>query len=146
MSLLTANTNVMKTYNLFISHSWAYSDAYIKLIKMLDTSPRFSYSNYSVSKDNPIHKKGTDKELLAAIKERMQFCDAVLILSGVYSSYSKWILKEINLANSGFTNPKPIIAVQPWGSERTSKVVKDNADKIVGWNSKPIVAAIREVD
>ena len=136
----------MKTYNLFISHSWAYGDAYDKLVKMLDKADRFSYRNYSVSKDNPIHKAGTDKELLEAIKERMQFCDVILIMAGVYSSYSKWINKEIQLANSGFTNPKPIIAIQPWDSEKTSKVVKDNADKIVGWNTSPIVSAIRELD
>jgi|SRR3989344_748183 len=136
----------MKTYNIFISHSWAYGDAYDRLIKMLKDEPRFSYSDYSVPKDNPIHRTGTDRELLAAIKERMQFCDAVIILAGVYASYSKWIDKEIQLAKNGFTNPKPIIAVQPWGSEKTSRVVKDNADRIVGWNASPIVSAIRELD
>lgn len=136
----------MKTYNLFISHSWAYGDAYDLLVKMLDKADRFSYSNYSVPKNSPIHNASTDKELLAAIKERMQFCDVVLIMSGVYSSYSKWISKEIQLANSGFTNPKPILAIEPWGSEKTSKVVKDSADKIAGWNTSSIVSAIRELD
>lgn len=136
----------MKTYNVFISHSWTYSDAYDKLIKMLDSDPRFSYRNYSVPKDSPIHNATNDRELLAAIKERMQFCDVIVILAGVYSTYSKWINKEIELANRGFSNPKPIIAIQPWGSERTSQTVKDNADKIVGWNSAPIIAAIRELD
>ena len=136
----------MKTYNIFISHSWAYGDAYDKLVKMLDGEPRFSYRNYSVPKDNPIHKAGTDKELLEAIKERMQFCDVIVILAGVYSSYSKWINKEIQLANNGFTNPKPILAIEPWASEKTSQIVKDNAHKIVGWNASPIVSAIRELD
>ena len=136
----------MKTYNIFISHSWAYGDAYEKLVKMLDSDSRFSYRNYSVPKDDPIHKAGTDRELLDAIKERMQFCDVIVILAGVYSTYSKWINKEIQLANSGFTNPKPILAVQPWGSEKTSTIVKDNADKIVGWNASPIISAIRELD
>ena len=31
----------MKTYNLFISHSWAYSDAYEKLVNLLDKRPYF---------------------------------------------------------------------------------------------------------
>ena len=136
----------MKTYNIFISHSWAYGDAYDKLVKMLDRDPRFSYRNYSVPKNNPIHNAGTDRELLAAIKERMQFCDVIVILAGVYSTYSKWINKEIQLANSGFTTPKPILAIQPWGSEKTSTLVRDNASKIVGWNSSPIISAIRELD
>jgi hypothetical protein len=32
----------LKTYNLFISHSWAYSDAYKKLCEMLDAANAFS--------------------------------------------------------------------------------------------------------
>lgn len=39
------------TYNLFISHSWAYSDAYKRLVALLDAKPYFSYRNYSVPKD-----------------------------------------------------------------------------------------------
>ena len=136
----------MKTYNIFISHSWTYGDAYDKLVKMLDNEPRFSYRNYSVPKDSPIHNAANERELLEAIKERMQFCDVIVILAGVYSSYSKWINKEIQLANKGFAKPKPIVAVQPWGAEKTSQIVKDNASKIVEWNASPIASAIRELD
>lgn len=136
----------MKTYNIFISHSWAYKNAYENLVKLLNADSRFSYRNYSVPKDNPIHNAGSDRELLAAIRERMQFCDVVVILAGVYATYSKWILKEIALAHKGFTNPKPIIAVEPWGSEKTSKVVKEYANRIVGWNSSPLISAIRELN
>jgi hypothetical protein len=39
---------------------------------------------------------------------------------------------------------KPIIAVEPWAAEKTSKLVKDNADAIVKWQSKSIVDAIRK--
>lgn len=41
-------------YNLFISHSWTYSDAYDRLVDLLDNASYFSYRNYSVPKDNPI--------------------------------------------------------------------------------------------
>lgn len=133
----------MKTHNIFISHSWAYGKNYDNLVAKLDKDNTFSFRNYSVPKDSPIHNAPTDKELLAAIKERMQFCDVVIILAGVYSSYSKWINKEIALANSGFTNPKPIVAIEPWGSEKTSKVVKDNADVVVPWHSGAIIRAVR---
>ena len=39
------------TYNLFISHSWAYSDAYEKLTELLDAKAYFSYNNHSVPKN-----------------------------------------------------------------------------------------------
>ena len=134
-----------KTYNLFISHSWTYSDAYEKLIGLLDKDSNFSYKNYSVPKDDPIHTKGTDKELYQAIKNQMSSCSVVLILAGVYASYSKWINKEIIIAQEEFSTPKKIIAIEPWGSEKTSTVVKDAADKIVKWNSSSVISAIKEL-
>ena len=38
---------------------------------------------------------------------------------------------------------KKIIAIEPWGSEKTSKTVKNAADIIVKWNKDSIVDAIR---
>lgn len=55
-------------YNLFISHSWAYGDAYDKLIRMLDSDRYFKYKDYSVPKNNPIHNATYDYQLRAAIK------------------------------------------------------------------------------
>lgn len=135
---------IMRHYNIFISHSWAYGDAYEKLIKMLDADPRFNYKNYSVPKNDPIHNAPNSTALSKAIQDQMRFCDVIIILAGVYSSYSDWINKEIALAK-GFTNPKPILAIEPWASEKTSLVVKKNANKIVGWNTSSIVAGIREL-
>ena len=135
----------MKTYNLFISHSWVYGDAYEKLVNLLNQRSYFRYSNYSVPKDDPLHTSGTDKELYAAIKNKISLSSVVLILAGVYGSYSKWINKEIKIAQTEFKIAKPIIAITPWGSQKTSTKVKDAADKIVGWNTESIVSAIREI-
>lgn len=134
-----------KTYRLFISHSWGYTDAYEKLVDLLDNRSYFSYANYSIPKDDPIHTNGTDKELHEAIKNKISQCHVVIILAGVYSSYSKWIDKEIKITKDEFLIPKKILAVEPWGSEKTSKRVKDNADKIVKWNTESIISAIREL-
>lgn len=134
-----------KTYHIFISHSWAYSDAYDKLIELLDKDTSFSYSDYSVPKDDPIHNAGTSTELYNAIKAQVSKASVVIIMAGVYSTYSKWINKEIEIAQTEFLIPKPIIAVEPWASEKTSVKVKDAADKIVGWNSSSIINAIKEL-
>ena len=133
----------VKTYHLFISHSWAYSDNYEKLIRLLEKRSYFDFKNYSVPKNDPIHTNGTDRELSEAIFQKMRLCHVVLILAGVYASYSKWIGKEIKIARDSFNVQKPIIAIQPWASERTSQVVKDNAERIVGWNTNSVVDAIR---
>lgn len=131
------------TYNLFISHSWAYGDAYEKLISLLDSKGGyFPYKNYSVPKNDPIHNAPNQAMLRAAIERQIRPASVVLILAGVYSTYSKWINVEIEIAAQ---LGKPIIAIEPWGSEKTSKVVKDSAVKIVKWQTDSIVSAIREV-
>jgi hypothetical protein len=130
-----------KTYRLFISHSWNYGDNYdtvINLIKKQD----LNFYDHSVPKDNPLHTNGTDKQLYDAIEAKMKGTSCILILAGVYSSYSKWIQKEIEIAQ---TYGKPIIAIECWGAERTSLVVKNAANKIVKWQGKSIVDAIKEL-
>ncbi|QOR35068.1 TIR domain-containing protein [Clostridium sp. 'deep sea'] len=130
-----------KSYRLFISHSWNYSDAYDKVNKLLKNQ-NINYYNHSVPKNNPIHTNGTDKQLKAEIESKIKGTSCVLILAGVYSTYSKWIKKEIDIAN---LYGKPIIAIEPWGSKNTSVIVKNNADKIVSWQGKSIVSAIKEL-
>lgn len=130
-------------YNLFISHSWNYSDAYEKLIQLLNNADRFEYRNYSVPKNDQIHNAPNQYLLKEAIKRQMNSANCVIILAGVYSSYSKWINVEIDLAKKGFGTPKRIIAIEPWGAEKTSAVVKAAADEIVKWNTQSIVDAIR---
>ncbi|MCD4773771.1 MAG: TIR domain-containing protein [Bacteroidales bacterium] len=131
------------TKNIFISHSWTYSDAYENLEKLLNERGYFPFNNYSVPKDDPIHNAPFDYQLYNAIKDKIAPSSCILIIAGVYSSYSKWIDKEIKIAKTEFYNPKPIIAIEPWGSEKTSKLVKDNADAIVKWQKDKIVEAIR---
>lgn len=135
----------MALYNLFISHSWAYSDAYEKVCKMLDSQVSyygFNYKNYSVPKDDPIHNAPNEAKLKEAIRAQIKPASVVVIMAGVYSTYSKWINIEIELAQE---MGKKILAIEPWGSERTSKTVKDAADKIVGWNSKSIVDGVKNL-
>ena len=135
----------MTRYHLFISHSWNYTDKYEGLLKLLDSDKSFSYSDYSVPKNSPIHNAKDDKALYNAIKSQMQYAGVVLILAGVYATYSNWINKEITIAKTEFKVSKPIIAVEYWGSERTSRVVKDSADEIVKWQAFSIISAIRRL-
>ncbi len=118
-------------------------DAYDRLIDLLNGRDYFSFKDYSVPRDNPIHNSPDEAALYRAIKAQISPSSVVLIMAGVYATYSKWINKEIEIAKKGFTVPKPIIAVKPWAQTNILSVVQDNADEIVGWNTESIVAAIR---
>lgn len=132
----------LKTYKLFISHSWAYSDPYEKLVSFFNKHSNFEWADYSVPKDDPIHNAPNDKALYEAIKNQMRFVNCVVMMAGVYSSHSKWINNEIKIAKIVYS--KPLIAVEPWASEKTSEIVKNNADEIVKLQSASIVNAIRK--
>lgn len=134
-----------RIYNLFISHSWSYEDHYEGLVDLLNNDQSFRYKNYSVPNSDPIHDADNVEELKAAIKQQMALSSCILILAGVYSTYSKWINIEIELAKSGFLSSKPIVAVEPWGAAKTSTVVKNAADKIVGWRTKSVIDAIQDL-
>lgn len=135
----------MDAYYIFISHSWTYENHHDRLLSLLRKRNDFRVHDFSVPKGDPVHTNGTDLDLENAIRRRMQPCSVVLVLAGLYANYSKWIHKEIRLAQKGFSNPKPIVAIELWGSERTSTVVKDAADRIVKWNTDSIVDAIRDL-
>ncbi|GAA7273343.1 hypothetical protein HpRN124_15590 [Helicobacter pylori] len=131
----------MKEYKIFISHSLKYDNHYNKLLNLLKkTELELEFEDWSVSKDNPIPTNRTDKELYNAIEKKIKRCSCVIVLAGVYATYSKWIRKEVEIAKN---LNKKIIAVEYWGSERTSQFVKENADCVVGWNSGSIKDAIR---
>lgn len=133
-----------KIYNIFISHSWNYANQYEGLKNLLDKSG-IQYKDYSVPKNDPIHNAKNDRELKEAIKNQMKNASVIIVLAGVYSTYSKWINIELDLAKNGFLYGKKVIAVEGFGAERTSSVVKNNADKIVKWNSVSIANAIKEL-
>lgn len=135
----------MRTFSLFISHSWAYGDAYDRLVDLLRARPYFAYVDHSVPRDNPIHNAVNDSMLYDAITRQMAPCDVVIVLAGVYATYSRWINKEVAIARQGFRHPKPILAVAPWGAERTSAFVRANADDLVRWNTESVVAGIRRL-
>lgn len=131
--------------NVFISHSWAYSNHYDRLAEWIFgetwsvNDQRIQFLNTSVPRDNPIHYAPNDATLQQAIYERIAASHVVVIPTGMYANYSKWIRKEIDGAR---LYRKPIIAVDPWAQKRASSVVADAADESVGWNKQPIINAV----
>ena len=84
-------------YHLFISHSWKYPNAYDGLVSLLDKDYWFSYKDYSVPRDEPLtiyNKMYYESELRNKIRNQMRTCHVVLILAGVYASYSDSINME----------------------------------------------------
>lgn len=129
-------------YNLFISHSWKYSNDYERLEKLLQNYPYFTFKNYSVPKQDPLDITGRNyrAKLKMEIEQQMRSCNAVLVIAGKYASYSDSIDMELDIA---LDMDKPIIAIEPRGSTMTFQRARNVADTVVGWNASSIVDAIR---
>ena len=129
----------LRHYHILISHSWQYDEQYRTVVSWLNLTRYFYWSNYSVSCDDPFDTR-SDTGLENKLREQISHCSCILVLSGMYAYYSKWIRFEIECAKEF---GKPIIAVMPWGQERTPQFIQENADHIVGWNRDSVIDAIR---
>lgn len=129
----------LKNYRLLISHSWSYQGHYETVKGWLNSSSLFKWSNHSISADNPFNSS-TDKELKEKLTRQISGCSAVIVVAGMYSNYSKWIDYEIDEA---VRMNKPIIALKPWGSERTPSKIQTNATVLINWSSAGLLSAVR---
>lgn len=97
------------------------------------------FRDFSIPRSNPIHYVQSTQALKDAIFGQIAKSHVIVIPSGMYAHYSKWIQKEIDGAKF---HEKPIPAVNPWGQKKKPGVVLDNADDGVGWNKQPLLNAI----
>ena len=134
--------------HVFISHSWAYSGHYKTLADWIFNKnwsvgrASLDFRDFSVPQSDPILNAKNDSQLRKALYNQIARSHVIVIPTGMYTNYSKWIQKEIDGAN-GYS--KPILAVNPWGAQRTSSTVSSAAVKTVGWNSKSVVNGIWEL-
>lgn len=137
----------MKTYNIFISHAWKYSEDYNKVVQWLDEAEdegEFYWKNYSVPEHDPLIDPDTTvgkNKLKEMLKGQISPASIVIVIAGMYAAYSDWIDFEIDTA---VDYDKYIIGLKPWGQERIPKKITDNADVMVGWNKSSLIKAIKE--
>ena len=131
----------MKIYDLFISHAWKYNNEYYRLEELLKEYNYFNFRNYSVPEHDPLDFNSV-RELVQKLDEQIRESSIVLVIGGMYCNYRKWIKKEIEKTKK---YNKPILLIEPYGSNRIPNDVEINANKIVKWNTKSIVEAIREL-
>lgn len=133
----------LKTYDLFLSHTWRYNSDYYRLEQMLHNAPNFKWRNYSVPEHNPLIDPNSPVgkiKLESLLLYQVKPVNCVVILGGMYTAYSEWVLKEIRLAQA---YNKPIIARYPWGNVRMPIAVQAAAHELVNWSTTSIVDAIR---
>jgi hypothetical protein len=134
--------NMMRTHRIFISHAWQYGDAYDRLVVLLNKARYFSYINYSAPEDRPLDLPSTvtKAKIEKALDNKIKPVHIVLVISGMYYNHRDWIQYEVDTAAE---YGKPIIAVEPWGSERFPSQLEPYVLERVKWNTDSIVDAVR---
>ena len=131
---------MVKTYKIFISHSWDYVDDLMNLRRLLNNRPYFN----AIYEEVPPHESinSTNASYIKyKIRQRLEESDVVIGMAGVYGSYSEWMQWEMDKAKELGLN---VIGVIPRGQEHISKEVCNRSVIDVRWNADSIVEAIRE--
>jgi len=131
--------------SLYLSCAWNDRSAFRELVVLVQTcrDRGFRFDTFLLPEDHPAAGADNERSLYEAVRGKMKYCQAVLIPADAPSAYSRWINKEIIAATSEMN--KPLIAVRPPESGEPSLIVKQNADRIVGWDAEAIVQAILEL-
>ena len=125
--------------NIFISHSWRYKKDYETVFNWL--KEELSFYDYSIPKHDNCGEKLSEYELKKCIENQIKYSSIVVIVGGMYASYSEWIEYEIKKA---YEMGKCIILIKPWGNKKLPEIAKKYATKIVNWNKKSLIDAIKE--
>lgn len=131
-----------KTYPLFVSHAWAYTNAYRHLCTFLDGYRDFDYSIHHVPYDDPVLSGGSEKDLSEAIRKHMAPAAVVILPAGRFRTHGKWLQAEIEVAKKRFSPAKPVLGVLEYETLEVAKVVRSGCTRIVEFGAEAIVSAI----
>lgn len=130
-----------RTFHLYLSHTWCHGDALDTLTRFLDRERTFKWSSEIIGLTDPLNAAKNEVPLNHAIADRLAKADCLLVLAGVDDTHRYWLEKEIRFAKK---LGKPMVAVQPWAANKTSRELHAAAWRIVDWNGRAIVQGIRE--
>ena len=123
----------------FVTHSFAETDDYLRVFEFLESVDRFFYLNCSKPEDVP-GSGGLDaikEELIAQIKA----CEAVIVLASLYADQEDLVKYQMDVAQA---NGKPMIAIRPFGGLlETPQELVDRVQENVTWNEREIVDSLK---
>jgi hypothetical protein len=123
----------------FVTHTFAETDDYLRVFEFLEANDNFFYLNVSKPENVPV-SGGLDaikEEFIAQIKE----CEAVIVLATIYAEKTDLVKFQLDVAEA---NGKPIIAIRPFGgATETLAELVDRASEHLEWNDREIINALK---
>jgi hypothetical protein len=129
----------LKTYQLFITRVAETGEEYERFIGRLEDAHDFNYENHS---DNVLSGKSNKEELKNALKDTISDVEMVIILAGLYPTYSNMIWAVIELSHE---LKKPVLLIRPYGMEDVPAELENASKGVIGWSASCIAGAIKGI-
>jgi hypothetical protein len=136
--------------NIYVSHAWSHGDYYDKLFKLVQAEMRaapqaFGARLHGLSINDAAHTHPAADELRASMRYPMSRSSVLVLPTGLYSQYAKWIDLEIGLACGGFDLRRRILAIDLFAPDAKPTPVQQHADKVLPWTRSGIIGALKEL-
>jgi hypothetical protein len=139
--------------NIYASHAWSHGDGYEKLFRLIqaetvDTARsenRFAARLNGLPKHDPAHVSPADDELRSAMRYPMSRSQVLVVPTGAYGRFARWIDLEIELARTGYDARRRILAIDLFAPDAKPTPVQRFADRVIPWTRNGIIAALTEL-
>ena len=123
---------------LFVCHSWADSDEYLRIFEYLEAPGTFYYRNTS----EPQIRRPADREAQRQdLRRQIAPAEVLIVAPQIFLAEPELITFEMTFAKAA---DKPVVALEFFGSaEKLPKAMQDLSDEIVGWNDRALTDALR---
>jgi regulatory Fis family protein len=140
------------THRLFISHKWARSAEYARLVAMLDAAAArdrsWRWKNLSVPADEPIMtavEAGQYETYTAHIRDRLRTVHAILFIgTDGWLDNAGSVYNELVESNPELRFDIPIVTVVPRGTVLEPGQHAGPSRMAVRWHASAIIAAVRQ--
>lgn len=123
----------------YVVHTFAESDDYLRIFEFLESMERFYYLN--VSKPENIPGTGGLDAIKEELIEQIKQCEAVVVPASIYMEKPDLVKFQMDVAEA---NEKPTIAIRPFGGLlETPPELVERASEHIEWNNREIADALR---
>ncbi len=123
----------------FVTHTFAETDDYLRVFEFLESVDLFYYLN--VSRPDNVPMGGAAEALKQELMRQIKESEAVIVLPIVYEQHEELTRFQMDVADE---NNKPMITIRPYGGvSETPQEILDRVKEHIEWNSRDMVDALK---
>jgi hypothetical protein len=137
---------MINVYRIYLGRSWAAHDQDQPLVDLLDRVPEFLFKAVAVPADDLPSLSADDATRRAIAKIAMTQAHVAVMRAGAVDCAAEWTALELNLAQSGFRRPIPVLWVVPPGEKPAVKAMPWTTPvRGSAWNGLEMARAVKDL-